>query len=649
MIRPFPNSKKIGATPQPKTGARQTKANQDRAPENSKAPSGKLDKPQRIGQAGETVPIVFGKRDGGKGGVWVAPPLLKTGSSNFVSSLLFSISQGKIASTPDPINLWSGLTNQKLRIDSSMTLSHVYKTNAQLVATPTCPIAGDGLYCGIESFSYLEPVIDGSAANKKTRIRQGSKRDFYVGERVITRGTGDTDNSVYFATLKVFDNSTGNDVTSAYESALGFSPGVIYRFNTDLQNTPVQVGGIVDLTAAFGYGAPTTAFSSIGDGSGSFTFEYTVTSVNPRYNLSGNLDSPYALTGNQSEITLSIYANPDTSTITDFTNYADITFLKVVGNLFGEPELGSMPPDAKQAYIFYEQGVEVDLYSSGLSGGSYTVGASNQLVDLAMHLFKLLKRVDGANTADIAAPMNTSNMQAVAAFCTNYEILFNGIISARVNVAEYLTSVAPCFLLSFVNLGGQWQFRPLLPLNGSNQIDTTALTPVATFTEANILPGSFQKSYLAADERRDFVASVAYREATKTSIGVERTVKVRFSAADTDSPVEQFDLTEFCAIRNHAIIFAKHELARRKRSTHSISFQTPLLTTNLAPTDVIKVQRQRISSVGDNRTEVEWYQVTKVNHSSAGVSTVEAVHFPVNASSVSLISNDVLNGTFTVI
>ena len=453
----FPRSKKIGATPQGKTGARQSKANQDRAPENSKAPSGNLDKDQRIGQAGETVPIVFAKRVNDKGGVWVAPPLLKTGSKDFVPSLLFSISQGKIASTPDPINLWSGLSNQKLRIDSSITLSHVYKTSSQLTANPVCPIAGDGLYCGVDSFSYLQPVVQGSSAGQKTRIRRPARRDFYFGIRTITRGTGDTDNSVFYAQYKYYDNSTGNDVTSAYEAALGLTPGTQYTFNLDLSTPPqpVQVDGIVDLISGLGYIPPTTAFSSIGDGSGSFTEEVEVKSIQFQYDLSNPADVPYALTGVQSEVVASIYANPDTSTITDFTNYADITFLKVIGNLFGEPESGSMPPDAKQAYIFYDEGVEVDLYSAGLSGGSYTVGASNQLVDLAMHLFKLLKRVDGANTADIAAPMNISNMQAIAAFCTNYDLLFNGVISARVNVVDYLVSLAPCFLLSFVSLGGQ--------------------------------------------------------------------------------------------------------------------------------------------------------------------------------------------------
>ena len=67
---PYRRPKIIGASPQAKTGARQSKANQDRSPENIKVPSGNLDKAQRIAQAGETVPIVFGKRVSGKGGVW---------------------------------------------------------------------------------------------------------------------------------------------------------------------------------------------------------------------------------------------------------------------------------------------------------------------------------------------------------------------------------------------------------------------------------------------------------------------------------------------------------------------------------------------------------------------------------------------------
>jgi hypothetical protein len=116
-----------------------------------------------------------------------------------------------------------------------------------------------------------------------------------------------------------------------------------------------------------------------------------------------------------------------------------------------------------------------------------------------------------------------------------------------------------------------------------------------------------------------------------------------------DAPVEQFDMSDFCANRDHAIIYAKHFLARRKYSVHSISFSTPLSTAGLIPTSIIKIERQRITSTGDNRTEIEWYQITSVDHLADGTTKIEAAQFPVNGSNIARISSDVLTGTFTIV
>ena len=75
------------------------------------------------------------------------------------------------------------------------------------------------------------------------------------------------------------------------------------------------------------------------------------------------------------------------------SSFADITFLASSGNLYEEPTAGTFPTSTKQLYIFYEQGVKVDLYSAGLSGSSYTQGASNQFIDLAMHLLNFIKKL----------------------------------------------------------------------------------------------------------------------------------------------------------------------------------------------------------------------------------------------------------------
>jgi hypothetical protein len=265
-----------------------------------------------------------------------------------------------------------------------------------------------------------------------------------------------------------------------------------------------------------------------------------------------------------------------------------------------------------------------------------------------MYLFTIYKRVS-ATDPDVAAPIYVDNLQDIAAFCDEYSMHFNGVISESLNIVEFLSETAPYFLLSFQSNGGQYQFSPLLPLNASEEIDTTALTPAATFTEDEILPGSFSKTYVSAADKTDVNAVMLYRKNDPDAIGTQQTVQVRYSGVSLDAPVEQFDLTDFCANRDHAIIYGKHYLARRKYSVHAISFATPLSTTGLKPTDIIKIDRQRITSTGDNRSEIEWYQITAINHQTDGTTSIEAAQFPVNGSDEAMISDEVLNGTFTVV
>jgi len=146
------------------------------------------------------------------------------------------------------------------------------------------------------------------------------------------------------------------------------------------------------------------------------------------------------------------------------------------------------------------------------------------------------------------------------------------------------------------------------------------------------------------------VATVVYRSSQPTVIGAQRTLSVRYPSTAIDTPTEQFDMSDFATDPDHCIPYAKYELARRKYSTHNIAFTTPLLTTALIPTDIIKVTRSRKSSTQDaDRTETNWYQITRLSHTASGETQIEASHFPVNGSSISQISNEVLNGTFTVI
>ncbi len=652
--------------PQKKSEVGQDAQILDESLDNFKKPNSDLDVSQKIATTGETVPIVFAKRSNNIGGVWMQPSLIKAGTSSFVQKLLFVISQGEIASTPIKSKAYTGLTKLSFLDDTSITLSHIYSTAASLASSPnSCPITGTGLFCGNDIYTYLTELLPASSGSALV-IEADLGLDF-SGDRYKTFGTGDTSNSTFVMSLQVFDAETGDNITTAYQTFINYSGN--FGFNQDFNSSGTLIGGrnpgeILDIisfnngelippintatVAAGDYSQSTlNGLNAVSSGRTKFIFKYTFVSVNNQ-TIGSNPASSGTLDGVQIETTVGT-SKVIQNTSNNNSSFADITFLAVSGNLFDIPSAGTFPTATKQLYIFYEQGVKVDLFSAGLSGSSYTNGASNQFIDLAMHLFKLYKKIDGNNTATIVAPVELSNLQSLSTFCTNNSMFFNGIISKAVNIVDFITKTSPYYFLSFLSVGGKYQFAPVLPINGSNQIDTTALTPTATFTEANIIQGSFKKGYLSVEERREFIANCIYTECLPTAVARRKTVSVRFTSSALDSPTEQFDMSDFCADVNHAILYAKYELARRKHSTHNISFSTPLLTTTLIPTNIIKLQLQRENSVGDDRTEINYYQVSSITYDNDGVSNIEAAHFPLDTNTKSEISLEITTGTFTVL
>jgi hypothetical protein len=257
----------------------------------SKKPSADIDKAQRIGTPGETIPIVFGKRANSIGGVWIQPPLVKAGTKLFVGSFLYPVSQGEIVSAPVKYRAWVGTRSMAFLPDQSITIQHDYATAASLAAAPSvCPIGGSTLFCGIETFSYLEPVFK---AEVGAEYIFSDRIELYVGTRQITRGTGDTSNTVFSYTaadVEVFNSETGADVTAAWLAYTGFSPGTVFLNNYDsATGGGYTVGNIEDFIALFGYAPPTDAAynTALGLTPGSrAVYRFTVAVVNTQYNLS---------------------------------------------------------------------------------------------------------------------------------------------------------------------------------------------------------------------------------------------------------------------------------------------------------------------------------------------------------------------------
>tara|TARA_Y100000004_G_scaffold177050_1_gene218212 strand:- start:7568 stop:9547 length:1980 start_codon:yes stop_codon:yes gene_type:complete len=629
----------------------------DESLENIKKPNSDLDVTQKIAKAGETVPIVFGKRANNIGGVWLQPSIIKAGTQSFVQKLLFVISQGEIISTPDKAKAFTGLNKITFTSDASnISLTHIYNSASTLAANPnSCPINSAGLYCGNDIYSYLSELQKPSG--DQFQKSPDYEHDFYAF-RQKTFGTGDTSNIVFYVTQQVFDAETGANVSNAWSTYSGYPVNQQYSVNQSYNSSTgryqgTAVGTITNFLNSNNTlfpplsGSQLASLKQVSGGRTKFVFKYTFVSLNTQRDTQLPA-STGTLEGVQDEFIIGTSATIQ-NTSNNNSSFADITFLASSGNLYETPASGTFPTTTKQVYIFYEEGVKVDLYSAGLSGSSYTQGASNQFIDLAMHLFKLYKKIDGNNTATIVAPVKLSNLQALSTFCTNNSFFFNGVISKAVNIVEFISKISPYFFLSFLSVGGKYEFAPILPINNSNQFDTGAISPVMTFTEANIIQESFSKQYLSVEEKRNFVANCIYTNCIPSEVARRKTVSVKFTTTDLDAPTEQFDMSDFCTDANHAIQYAKYELSKRKHSTHTISFSTPLITTSLIPTNIIKLQIVRNNSVGDNRTEIEYYQISSITYDTNGISNIEASHFPLNNSNVSQITNELLTGSYTVL
>jgi hypothetical protein len=700
------------ARPQPKAPPARAARKLDDSLLTGKKPSSDIDKRQQLATAGETIPIVFGKRVDDIGGIWVQPSMVKSGTKLFVGSFLYAISQGKIVSSPVKYRTWVGPQSLAFIADQAITLQHDYASAAEIAAAPdTCPIGGGTLFCGVETYSYLSQLAKAEVGAVYTYSYDPYS---YYTTRLITRGLGNTSNTVATLTgndVFAFNSDDGTDISAAYLAYKGWTISTLLSINFNPATGGGFTVGSIDEAGTIAPQSP--GFLGIPAGA-RLVIQFTIAAVNNQYNPSlpastgtlygvqqENIESPYnyltgtysqsgttvivtaaghgksvgstvyveITSGNGVEGTYIVATVPNANTFTytagtslttsgnlylpltpgaDNSAYTDITFLRVEGNIYEPPSEGSYPTTTKQLFIYYEQGVEVDLYSGGLVGGVYPRGASNQFVDMAMYLFSIYKRADGADTADIASPIYTGNLTSIAAFCDYYGFFFNGVLEDSVNIIDLISQLAPYFILSFLSIGGQYCFEPLLPLDGI-ALDEGALTPVATFTEDEILPGSFNKSFYPVTDRQDFIAVMVYREANPSEIGIQRTLQVSYETTALDAPVEQFDMTDFCTYDNHVISYAVYELAKRRLSTHSISFETALIVTGLKPTDIIKIDRQRITSAGDDRSEVEWYQINSITFDAEGRSTIQAEHFPVTASDVSAITYSMINDAFRVI
>jgi len=186
--------------------------------------------------------------------------------------------------------------------------------------------------------------------------------------------------------------------------------------------------------------------------------------------------------------------------------------------------------------------------------------------------------------------VDKANLAWSASFCKANKYFWDGMISNRVNLRQFIFEQGLYCLLDFTIIGGKFSLTPAVPVKSDNTIDYAGKPAIkALFTDGNIK--DLQVSFLAPEDRQTFKANVLYREEKLNGFPETRSTIIRLKGSEhEDDPIETYDMSGFCTSKSHALDFAKHILSIREYTDHTVNFKTaPHYVNGVKPGDYIRV------------------------------------------------------------
>jgi hypothetical protein len=288
----------------------------------------------------------------------------------------------------------------------------------------------------------------------------------------------------------------------------------------------------------------------------------------------------------------------------------------------------------RQVHLFIRGGMYVTRLLDA------TLGPSNNVADLALWLFRNTSRTPEA-LIDVPA------FTAAASFTDQLGLWFNGEEKESSNLEDWIANRARYFLLSKSKVGGKVGLRPLLPTTSTNALQVSPVQPVFVFDESQIIPGSFEISYVPLNERKPFCALMLWRQQPDDDIGLIRTTEVRYAGTAEDGPFEQHDLSVFATSENHAVKVGAYIVARRRYVTHTLRIKARPDSFNptLSQGDIVQVVMQRVASSAAAGEHRYLYEVDRIGKARTGEVSLDLTHFPVDSLGRSLVALDVAAAT----
>jgi Putative phage tail protein len=652
-----------------------------------------LERRQDLATVGDTVPLVFTRWENNVGGLWLATYLIRLGIRGREISLLYLLSQGRLgAIAADAIyyggQRWNTLSNVYCQgyeaippcVDivpggvaweqtitstgaglpgaggaSSISGKSIYSTRFVLRITGECYVTASSSFVNSNGNYPANTAYQGTTwlsmptylTNEQREVSRATAACKQAGvpfNSMTTGNDGTRFNETYFYQSDLIFNRK-IDVTIYTEVAYRYrairvSDGAVVRegsFWVGHGGTTLVVDGLppakynividglyeersAQVLTAFtpsgrsGYTVANYMYNSIA----AWQHQNGIASLNGsgRRNIApglGRLTQRFEVAEVTETLRIDAGVQPDN---TASGLFKDLSLLGLKGNVdIVRPPDG--PEYFKQVTALIRDGIQVQRLLA-----ADAIGSSNVFSDLVLHLMRKAVREE---QIDIEA------LRRTAAFTAKYGLRFDGVLNTSQNLREWLGAVCPYFLCHVRQANGKMGVVPTLPVDASGALNTGAISPTATFTQADL--SGYSRTYKPASDRKPFCTVMVYAEQNTTIPGGTVTVEVRYQGQAAAGPFEQHDLSEFCLQRSHAELAARYILAKRRHVTHGIQFTTAEKGRQLLPGDIIRVQ---MAALGDSHL----YQIDQTEEGPDGMVQIAATHFPVDGQGRSSITLD---------
>ena len=268
-----------------------------------------------------------------------------------------------------------------------------------------------------------------------------------------------------------------------------------------------------------------------------------------------------------------------------------------------------------QLSFYYSDGAEITRVD-GEKGSSY------KFPDLCYYL---LTQYPGNGLGPVARDqVDVASFTKANTFTDSKNLRYNGVITDRVGIHEFISEHAKYFLLRFGTSNGRYT---LLSAISDAVTDTPTASASQVVTLDMIDDSSFSVDYATLAQREDAKMHVIYREQDRNMPGINRSVTVQ-PVGYTGANKVTHDISGFCTSKEHALAVARFLSAMRSKQDRVVQFTCVENGVDLGPGRLFKFDIKVETSRGHTYTNTDQYQVTSRTYRDDGTLDVRAVLMP---------------------